>query len=544
MRLVRLAIVVLVMGVSIVGPHAFGQGNNGVWTASGTNIYNNNSGFVGIGSSATPQTALHVFGEFTVSGSIGDVRWVPRGGSGTTMMMYNASGADLRIFGASDLFTFTSSGNFGIGLGSAAPTAKLHVIGSPASSSSFVTWDGADYSLLSVRSQQLAAKGTHVFTSLNQGANKVGTLLGLSEDSTDDASNHAGVIGVGVSRAINSQGFVAGIEGDAYRAYVAGGTTSLLIGVGGYAEVGAGTATTAAALYAWAPWSPANASIGLNAGVYIENQTAYGANVTNNYQLYSASTSPVVITPSGSVGIGATNPGRALQIGTTGSWMSDSGILMKGSNPGIEFADTEANPQRWLMVSGVSAVNDGKLGLAYDVNLGAPRVVVLPSSGYVGINTPSPAYALDVNGTIHGTNVIATYQDVAEWVPASSDMTPGTVVVLNRQKSNEVMPSSTAYDATVAGVVSAKPGIILGEGSPEKARVATTGRVKVKVDATKEPITIGDLLVTSDESGTAMKSIPVSVAGVAMHRPGTIIGKALEPLNIGKGEILVLLSLQ
>jgi hypothetical protein len=29
-----------------------------------------------------------------------------------------------------------------------------------------------------------------------------------------------------------------------------------------------------------------------------------------------------------------------------------------------------------------------------------------------------------------------------------------------------------------------------------------------------------------------------------MHRPGTLIGKALEPLSEGEGEILVLLSLQ
>jgi hypothetical protein len=41
-----------------------------------------------------------------------------------------------------------------------------------------------------------------------------------------------------------------------------------------------------------------------------------------------------------------------------------------------------------------------------------------------------------------------------------------------------------------------------------------------------------------------MRSEPVSFGGVAMHRPGTIIGKALEPLEKGTGEILVLLSLQ
>jgi hypothetical protein len=41
-----------------------------------------------------------------------------------------------------------------------------------------------------------------------------------------------------------------------------------------------------------------------------------------------------------------------------------------------------------------------------------------------------------------------------------------------------------------------------------------------------------------------MKSIPVEFAGRQMHMPRTIIGKALEPLEKGKSEILVLLGLQ
>jgi hypothetical protein len=36
----------------------------------------------------------------------------------------------------------------------------------------------------------------------------------------------------------------------------------------------------------------------------------------------------------------------------------------------------------------------------------------------------------------------------------------------------------------------------------------------------------------------------LDIGGVRFHRPGTIIGKALEPLAQGTGEILVLLSLQ
>jgi hypothetical protein len=97
----------------------------------------------------------------------------------------------------------------------------------------------------------------------------------------------------------------------------------------------------------------------------------------------------------------------------------------------------------------------------------------------------------------------------------------------------------------VAGVISLQPGLILGEEAAGRVLVATTGRVKVRVDASNGPIQIGDLLVTSGKKGIAMKSQPVMLGGVPIHRPGTLIGKALEPLAKGRqGEILVLLSLQ
>ncbi|HJQ35804.1 MAG TPA: hypothetical protein VKB93_01565 [Thermoanaerobaculia bacterium] len=150
-----------------------------------------------------------------------------------------------------------------------------------------------------------------------------------------------------------------------------------------------------------------------------------------------------------------------------------------------------------------------------------------------------------VNGKLTATTVIgAVYQDLAEWVPAAEDLEPGTVVVLNPARPNEVQASSAAYDSSVAGVVSHQPGIILGVSAPTKEQIATTGRVRVRVDAHSAPIAIGDLLVTSQRSGYAMKSVPVDVGGIRLHRPGTILGKALEPLDRGDGEILVLLSLQ
>jgi hypothetical protein len=166
------------------------------------------------------------------------------------------------------------------------------------------------------------------------------------------------------------------------------------------------------------------------------------------------------------------------------------------------------------------------------------------SAGNVSVGT-SASSTLNVQGniTVSG-NINAKYQDVAEWVESSQKLEAGTVVALDPEKFNQVLASSEAYDTRVAGVISAQPGISLGERGEGKVLVATTGRVKVKVDATRAPIKIGDLLVTSDVAGMAMKSEPISVGARRMHSPGTLIGKALEPLASGTGEILVLLSLQ
>ena len=173
--------------------------------------------------------------------------------------------------------------------------------------------------------------------------------------------------------------------------------------------------------------------------------------------------------------------------------------------------------------------------------------MVIKQNGHVVIGDPTtPDTAiLNVAGDINVTgNVNAKYQDVAEWVSSGADLDVATVVVLDPTHDDQVVSSSRAYDTTVAGVVSSSPGVILGVGGEGKEKIATTGRVKVKVDATRAPIAIGDLLVTSDVPGMAMKSEPLEINGRKFHQPGTVIGKALQPLSGGWGEILVLLSLQ
>lgn len=268
-----------------------------------------------------------------------------------------------------------------------------------------------------------------------------------------------------------------------------------------------------------------------------------------------------IIRGNGNVGIGTSTPANRLEVMEANPASASSIRVLSGSASaftGYAIGRT-ATDGYWGVAGGATHYANtavaGDVVLRAESNLilanGANPALYLKSNGNVGIGNSSPSEKLHVtgNGKITGNltvdgNLAAKYQDLAEWVPSAEQLSPGTVVVLDSTKSNQVISSSQSYDTRVAGVISAQPGITLGESGQGKVLVATTGRVRVKVDATRAPIHIGDLLVTSDVTGVAMKSEALNLGGVQIHRPGTLIGKALEPLEKGKGEILVLLSLQ
>ncbi len=107
--------------------------------------------------------------------------------------------------------------------------------------------------------------------------------------------------------------------------------------------------------------------------------------------------------------------------------------------------------------------------------------------------------------------------DLAERYTISGSVEPGDLLIFDPDRPLTMKKSpGTPYDRQLAGVVSTRPGFILGVGGGEP--VALAGRVPTKVTIANGAIAIGDLLTSSEQPGVAMKAT----------QPGQIIGRALE----------------
>jgi hypothetical protein len=194
---------------------------------------------------------------------------------------------------------------------------------------------------------------------------------------------------------------------------------------------------------------------------------------------------------------------------------------------------------------------------------GANNIIplVLRSTGNIGIGTASPAFNLDVNGTIHsqlgiyfaGNSTPQTIPwtgvlcggDYAEAVDAKGSRKsyePGDVLVIGDSADGEVQKSGEPYSTMVAGIFATKPGVVGRRESLVKDSaeipMAMVGIVPTKVTAENGPIHRGDLLVTSSMGGYAMKGTDRT------RLVGAVIGKAMGSLDSGDGVIEVLVTLQ
>jgi hypothetical protein len=271
------------------------------------------------------------------------------------------------------------------------------------------------------------------------------------------------------------------------------------------------------------------------------------SHLTNAFSFFTSDTFRASLTNAGDFGVGTGSPDGRLH-----AYSASGGAkvtITAADGIGDAWVNLETNNNEWSF--GIDKDDSHKFKLGNSGTLGSNDLLTVTTAGNLGVGTASPTAKLHVvgNTTITGNvtvdgNIAAKYQDVAEWVDAVEPLEAGTIVVIDSSATNRVMASASSYDSRVAGAVSAQPGLLLGEPGEGKVLVAQSGRVRVRADARYGAIRAGDLLVTSPTKGHVMRSRPIQMAGQPVHRPGTLIGKALEPLSKGQGDILVLLTLQ
>jgi len=226
------------------------------------------------------------------------------------------------------------------------------------------------------------------------------------------------------------------------------------------------------------------------------------------------------------------------------------GLATSFEGTGVYGGNTGGTGSRGVGVRGETFDGAGVQGQSFGIGL-AGKFIGFPGQIAVEI-TGGPLVAVSISctgdirttGKVIGSDVVLQGADCAEDFDVSDAETidPGTVMVLDLQ--GDLCACKSAYDKKAMGVISGagdcQPGILLGKSASAAHRLplALVGKVYCKVDAELGSIEVGDLLTTSATPGHAMK------AADAIQAFGSVIGKALRPMNSGRGLIPILVALQ
>lgn len=271
----------------------------------------------------------------------------------------------------------------------------------------------------------------------------------------------------------------------------------------------------------------------------------------------------MTVATNGNVGIGTITPVHKLEVNGVTSLGPAGGVYgymldqpAPGPFPTIGFNNFWNGSGYAAGRTGTGGVfqyqnGDGKLiyYTAPSVSAGSlfsftPRMTVL-QNGNVGIGTTAPTQKLEIVGTTKtGVLEITGGSDLAEHFEFAEPVKQGMVVAIDPTRPGKLAIAQGAYNRRVVGVISGAndlaAGLVLPDvnNSRDSMPVALSGRVWVYADANIHPITLGDLLTTSETPGHAMRVKNFRKAG------GAVIGKAMTELRSGKGLVLIVITLQ
>lgn len=306
---------------------------------------------------------------------------------------------------------------------------------------------------------------------------------------------------------------VRGYSENNYAVYGSDGGTTQAKGYGGYFE-----STTGVGVYGY---SSAESTV---ANVYAPGVYGRSANGVGVYGVGSSSSYP---------GYGGVFEGRiGVSARSTGSWLEDAyaGVFISEDYRGLYVKGSAS----WY-----DAYFDGDLGIYVKGSIFAGS-----KAGYVveiALNDGPESLELGDVVVITGAAEPMLGNIPVPMVQKASDASStGVIGVVDRRfvtPSNDVRtqePEAESPGYFVDSTVSVAEGGGIARG--EYVGVVTLGSFRaIKVDASYGAIQAGDLLVSSDTPGHAMKATDAQV--------GTVIGKALGSLDSGTGIIPVLVTL-
>jgi hypothetical protein len=378
--------------------------------------------------------------------------------------------------------------------GGTSGNVTLNVVNSPTFSGTIGAGGQTAQSSYGIRAQGSLAGG---YFQTSDGANTA--YIGWNNYGLSAIGSSQGVVGSGGSRGGTFLGGEFGVvgEGTSYGGYFEDSNST------GYASVGYGDYGIFAE--------------GNTAGGYFRDRNSTGNNAYIGYGGYGVranGTSYGVYADGGSYGVYGRSDGSAgyFYESDTGAYARLGYIGYAGYFNGGDVwvgQNLRAASRIYYGSSGSWSVRyrpgDSLLIWAYD----STDIMSMKTGGNVGANGAFQSYDWDL----------------AEYTPASEAVEPGDVVIFDTNHQETIKKSNQASSNLLAGVISTKPGLVMGHGpmdeEPEGELLTLSGRVPTKVTAENGPIKIGDPLTSSSIPGVAAKAT----------EPGMIIGYAMEDYN-------------